>query len=213
MTAGKPAPARRPLPAPPVLVITDRKQAARPLEEIAEAAFAAGCRWLSLREKDLPPAERLALARRLLPLAEARGATLTVHDDLETAKHLHGLHLPRHGDAAAARAALGPAALIGLSAHDCTEAEAAARAGADYVTLSPIFASAGKPGYGPALGLDGLSEIARALLVPVIALGGVTVETAAACVTAGAAGVAVMGPVMGAEDPGRAVAEIVAAAG
>ncbi len=213
MTAGKPAPARRPLPAPPVLVITDRKQAARPLEEIAEAAFAAGCRWLSLREKDLPPPERLALARRLLPLAEARGATLTVHDDLETAKHLHGLHLPRQGDVTAARAALGAATLIGLSAHGRAEAEAAARAGADYVTLSPIFESASKPGYGPALGLDSLSEIARALPVPVIALGGVTAATAAGCLAAGAAGIAVMGPVMGAEDPERAVAAIVAAAG
>ena len=67
------------LPVPPLLVISDRRQALRPLEEIAEAAFAGGCRWFSLREKDLPPAERRALLGALMVLGRRNGATVTVH--------------------------------------------------------------------------------------------------------------------------------------
>ncbi|MDX1421679.1 MAG: thiamine phosphate synthase, partial [Kiloniellales bacterium] len=74
-------------------------------------------------------------------------------------------------------------------------------------TQSPIFATASKPGYGPALGLAGLAEAAAAGL-PVLALGGVTAERAPACLRAGAAGVAVMGAVMAARDPAAAVGTI-----
>jgi thiamine-phosphate pyrophosphorylase len=79
------------------------------------------------------------------------------------------------------------------------------QAGADYVTLSPIFASASKPGYGPALGLAGLAACVAACAGPVIALGGVTAATAPLCLAAGARGVAVMGEVMRADDPRLAV--------
>ena len=68
-------------PAPPLLVISDRHQARRPLEEVAEATFAGGCRWFSLREKDLPAAERRALLRDLIAIAAPWGATIMVHDD------------------------------------------------------------------------------------------------------------------------------------
>ena len=87
---------------------------------------------------------------------------------------------------AAARVALGAGALIGVSAHDGAGAAAAVDAGADYVTLSPIFPSISKPGYGPALGLAAIREASAR--VPVLALGGVTHETVAECLDAGAAG-------------------------
>ena len=76
----------------------------------------------------------------------------------------------------------------------------AARYGADYATLSPIFATPSKPGYGPALGPAAL-RAARACGLPVIALGGVTAETARPCHEAGAAGIAVMGGLMRSRDP------------
>ena len=57
------------IPQPPLLVITDRKQAQAPLEQILAASFAAGCRWASMREKDLPPQEQIAVARRLRTVA------------------------------------------------------------------------------------------------------------------------------------------------
>jgi thiamine-phosphate pyrophosphorylase len=192
------------LPAPPVLVITDRTQARAPLDQVAQALFAAGCRWLLLRDKDLPAAERRSLLARLVACGRVHGAAVTVSADAAAARAAGavGVHLPDGGDAAAARAVLGQAALIGYSAHDRPGAAAAA-AEADYVTLSPVFASPSKPGYGPALGLDGLRAACRQLSVPVIALGGVTAANAGACMEAGAAGVAVMGEVMRAEDPAR----------
>ncbi len=201
-------PTGRQIPRPPLLVITDRRQASRPLEEIAAAVFEAGGRWLLLREKDMTPAERLALTERLVEIARPYGATVSVSTDLAAAKAAQSLHLPRDGDVAAARAALGPEALIGRSAHDRAEAEAAA--GADYITLSPVFVSASKPGYGPALGPEGLHALAAKLPIPVIALGGVTEANASTCLEAGAGGIAVMGAVMAADDPGAVVERLLA---
>ena len=189
------------LPQPPLLVVTDRKQARRPLEEVAEAVFAAGCRWLLLREKDLSADERLDLTHRLAGLARTHGAKLLVSTDIEAARQANGLHLPRDGDVRAARATLGPEALIGLSAHDLGEARSAAEAGADYVTLSPIFESVSKPGYGPALDLTVLRMVASHLPIPVLALGGIDADNARTCLSVGASGIAVMGSVMRATNP------------
>jgi thiamine-phosphate pyrophosphorylase len=199
------------LPRPPVLVITDRRRTGRPLEDFAGAVFAGGCRWLSLREKDLPAAERLALAERLVRLGERRGATVTVHGDLAAAALADGVHLPRGGDVVAARDALGKRALIGVSAHDLGEAEAAAAAGADYVTLSPIFASLSKPGHGAEPNLTALRSVSRTVPVPVLALGGVTAANAADCRRAGAAGIAVIGAVAHADDPAWAARALISA--
>jgi thiamine-phosphate pyrophosphorylase len=113
-----------------------------------------------------------------------------------------GVHLPADGDVAAAHRLLGPNAWVSISAHGQDEALAAADDGADAVTLSPIFASASKPGYGPALGLERLARIAAASPLPVVALGGIEDEAGAwACLEAGAAAIAVMGAVMRAPDP------------
>jgi thiamine-phosphate pyrophosphorylase len=202
------------LPQPPILVITDRRQARQPLAAVAEAVFAAGGRWLLLREKDLSLAARVALLERILTMARPYGARVLVSADIPAAKEAGaaGVHLPDGGDVAAARVALGLAALVGYSAHDRAGAAAAADAGADYVTLSPVFPSPGKPGYGPVLGLDGLRAIAASVSVPVLALGGVTANQVGDCLGAGAAGVAVMGAVMGAADPGAAMAALLAKA-
>lgn len=201
------------LPRPPLLVITDRHQAKRPLETVAAQVFAVGCRWISLREWDLPPGERLDLLRRLVALGQHHGASVSVHGDVEAALAAGcGLHLPAGASPAAARRRLGGAAPIGVSAHSLAEIRDVKAAGADYATLSPIFESASKPGYGPALGLAGLAEASR-IGVPILALGGVTEANAAACLAAGAAGIAVMGPVMRAADPGAEAARFVTAVG
>jgi thiamine-phosphate pyrophosphorylase len=197
---------------PPLLVISDRSQATRPLIEIAEAAFRDGCRWFSLREKDLPPPERLDLLRALVALGHRFGATVTAHEDIEavTASSADGVHLPGGGDPAAARRRL-PAGLIGVSAHSPEEAAAQLQAGADYVTLSPIFLTASKPGYGPAVGLAALAAAARLSPGPVVALGGIGADNIAACLAAGARGIAVMGEIMRAADPEATVRRLLVA--
>jgi thiamine-phosphate pyrophosphorylase len=189
-------------PVPPLLVISDRRQARQPLPQVAEAVFAGGCRWFSLREKDMPAEDRRVLLGDLVALGRRYGAVVTAHEDIEAvaAVGADGVHLPSGGSPVAARARL-PRALIGASAHSADEAAALLRAGADYVTLSPVFLTASKPGYGPALGLDGLARIVAEVTGDIVALGGITPENAAACFSAGACGIAVMGEVMRAADP------------
>ena len=200
------------LPSPPLLVISDRSQAQRPLVEISEAAFRGGCRWFSLREKDLPPGERRDLLRKLVALGHRCGAAVTVHEDIETAvaAGADGVHLPGGGDPASARRRL-PSGLIGVSAHSPREAAAQIAAGADYATLSPIFLTASKPGYGPAVGLNRLAEAARLATGPIVALGGINEETIAGCLAAGARGIAVMGEIMRAADPEAATRRLIEA--
>jgi thiamine-phosphate pyrophosphorylase len=197
------------LPVPPLLVISDRRQASLPLDQIAGQAFGAGCRWFSLREKDLAPVERRALLGRLMLLGHRFGAVVMVHEDLEAAaaEGAAGVHLPSRGNVAAARSRL-PQALIGASAHSAEEAAMLLHAGADYVTASPVFVTASKPGYGPALGLDGLARIVAAARGPVIALGGITEGNSAECLAAGACGIAVMGEVMRSAEPRISVQQL-----
>jgi thiamine-phosphate pyrophosphorylase len=109
-----------------------------------------------------------------------------------------------------ARQRLGHTAVIGVSAHRQGDVAAAAAAGADYVTLSPIFLTSSKPGYGPALGLVAIGQAAK-FRISVLALGGITAGTVAACLDAGAGGVAVMGEVMRSDDPGGTVGTLLAA--
>ncbi|MBW8726794.1 MAG: thiamine phosphate synthase [Inquilinus limosus] len=201
------------LPSPPLLLITDRRQAARPLDGVVAAALAAGCRWVSLREKDLPAAERLALLRRLRALAWPAGAVVTVHADPEAAAEADGLHLAAGGDPAAARQRLGPAALVGISCHSGGEVDAAIAAGADYVTLGPLAPTASKPGYGPTLSLAEAGAIARRHPGRVIALGGVGPGLLPGLIAAGFAGAAVMGGVMRAGDPTAMIRDLLAALG
>ncbi len=179
-----------------LLVVTDRHQAQKPLPDQVEALLDAGVRWIWLRDKDLPPEQRRTLARDLAARVAHHGATLTIGADVALAAECGaGVQLGVGDDVAAARHRLGSRALIGVSAHSPREIVAAQAAGADYATLSPIFASASKPGYGPALGLEAL-RAASAWGLPILALGGVSATTARDCIEAGAAGVAIMGPAM-----------------
>jgi len=199
------------IPSPPLLVISGRSQARRPLVEVADAVFRGGCRWFSLREKDLPAAERRDLLQALVALGHCFGATVTAHDDIASviATGADGVHLPGGSDPAAARRQM-PQGLIGVSAHAPEEAAAQLAAGADYVTLSPIFPTDSKPGYRP----EGPHLLAAAALLtqgPVIALAGIDETNAAKCLAAGARGIAVMGGVMRAADPEETVRRLIAA--
>jgi thiamine-phosphate pyrophosphorylase len=110
-----------------LLIITDRKGAVWPLEDVVGAALRGGCRWLSLRENDLEHDERVTLLSRIVALGRSRGATITVHGDIEAAAATgaDGVHLPAGGSAEQARTRLGKGALIGLSVHSAREAAAA----------------------------------------------------------------------------------------
>lgn len=191
------------LPEPRLLLITDRAQATGDLGDVVGKACAGGCRWVSLREKDLPAAEQVALLAWLRAVVKPFRARLTLHGDsaLAAAAGADGVHLPDGGDPAQARAVLGPHALIGQSVHTVEDARAADPALLDYITASPVFLTSSKPGYGPALGLAGLAAFTLAARCPVVALGGIGPAEVGSCLKFGAAGVAVMGGVMRAGDP------------
>ena len=195
----------------PILLITDRAQARRPVAEVVAGALEGGCRWVSVREKDLAAPEQVALAREIIRIALPFEARIMLHGDPRLAARTRcaGVHLPAGGDIRAARRLLGPNAWVSISAHGQDEALAAADRGADAVSLSPIFASASKPGYGPALGLERLARIAAASPLPVVALGGIEDEVRVrACLEAGAAAVAIMGAAMRAADPAAVFARL-----
>ncbi|MEV6708893.1 thiamine phosphate synthase [Micromonospora wenchangensis] len=186
-----------------VVLLTDRLAASGDLVDVVAGAVRGGVRWVVLREKDLPRAERAALAVDLRAvLAQVDGTLIVAGPD------------PLDGDAVHLPAA-GPypppvVGLVGRSCHDA--AELARLTTEDYVTLSPVWTTRSKPGYGPPLRPDGLRDLVRRSPVPVLGLGGIeTPEQVTACVEAGAVGVAVLGAVMRAADPTAAAATLTSA--
>ncbi|MDG6102506.1 thiamine phosphate synthase [Dactylosporangium aurantiacum] len=165
-----------------LVLFTDRRQAHRPLDEVVNRAIDGGVRLVVLGERDLPAGRRADLADRLRVMLDGVKGRLVLAEDTTAFHKCHGLD----------------------------ELVAADAAGVGFATLSPIYPTRSKPGYGPPLGLAALSRMTRVVpLLPVYALGGVdTPGRVRDCLDEGATGVAVMGAVMRAEDPARFVKEL-----
>jgi thiamine monophosphate synthase len=177
---------------PRLLVVTDRTQAAGPLADVVAEAVDAGARAVLLRDRDLPEDARVVLAADLRAVLDPVGGLLVTAGTGSAAVH-PAIHL------AAAEPFPDPRpALVGRSCHSAAELARARAEGCDWALLSPVFPTASKPGYGPALGVEGFARL-QPLGPPAHALGGVLPEHVTALLAAGAAGVAVMGPVM--RDP------------
>jgi thiamine-phosphate pyrophosphorylase len=200
-----------------LLLITDRAVSTpRPLEAFIRTACRAGVRAVQLREKDLDSRSLLETALELRDITTGMEARLLINDrvDIALAARADGIHRPENGLALEdARRVLGAAAIIGASTHSVDGAREAADAGADYITFGPVFETPSKMKYGPPKGLDALGEAAAAAAVPVFALGGVTPDRTSDCIRAGAAGVAVISAIAGAEDIRRAVGDFKEALG
>jgi len=198
-----------------VLVITDGPLAgARGVIGVVEAALEAGARAVQLRNKGDDARRLLEVGRVLRRSTRAVGALLFVNDRLDVALVLgaDGVHLgPDDLPVAAARAAAPPGFLIGRSADDPDVARRAVRDGADYIGCGTVYATRTKADAGDVIGLDGLARVVAAVPVPVVGIGGITPERGAEVAATGAAGVAVVGAVMAAPDPGASVRELLAA--
>lgn len=158
------------------------------------AALAGGARLLQYRDKSADAARRLDEAGALAELCARHGATLIVNDDLELAARLGvGLHLGQEdGSLAAARARLGEAAIIGGTCHARLDlAERAVAEGASYVAFGRFFNSNTKPG-APAATPELLEQARARIARPIVAIGGVTLETAPGLIRCGADMVAVI---------------------
>jgi len=185
---------------------------ADPVAQAVEA-LAGGASVLQLRVKERPAGEVLAVAERLVALARGR-ALVIVNDraDLAVLAGADGVHV---GDedlpVAAARAVVGPDLLVGRSTRTLADGLAALAEGADHVGFGPIFATATKRIEEAPRGLGMLAEVASRLPAPVVAIGGIGLDTIGPVAAAGAAAAAVIGAIFDGEDPRRR-AEALAAA-
>jgi thiamine-phosphate pyrophosphorylase len=158
------------------------------------AALEGGVKALQLREKDLAPADLLALANRLRPLTSKHGALLFINDraDIAAMSGADGVHLTEQSVSAKDVKRAFPRLWVGVSTHDLKGARRAETDGADFITFSPVFETPSKAAYGPPQGLDNLARVARAVNIPVLALGGVGRGEVKSVLDHGAYGVAVI---------------------
>lgn len=196
-------------------LVTDAElTAGRPLIDIVLAAVAGGVTIVQLREKHATTRRFVEQARALKAALTTSGVPLIVNDRLDVALAVgaDGVHL---GDddmpCAEARRILGETAIIGLSLGGVPETTDTAATLADYVAASPVFATGTKPDAGPALGLDGVRALRRAVPRPLVAIGGIHRDNARNIIEAGAHGIAVVSAIMAANDPETAARRLRAA--
>ena len=199
---------------PVICMITDGRLAAgrdgAALVARVRSAARAGVHLIQLREQDLDDRELAALAGECVTAVRGTRARIVVNDrvDVARAARAHGVHLK--GDsfpAKRAREMAEPGFLIGRSVHSVAEVEQASEDGAvDYLMFGTVFASGSKPGLEPA-GLTMLADAARASIVPLLAVGGITDDNAALVARAGADGFAAIG--LFSAGPADSLAEMV----
>lgn len=198
-----------------VVVITDpTPPGRRAVMEVVEAALQGGCRCIQLRNKSATPVQLLEEAHRLRALTREYGALLIVNDrfDVALASRADGVHVGPHDiPVEAIRASVPDGFIIGASCDDLGTARELVASGADYLGCGTVFATSTKLDAGAAIGPSRVAELASATSVPVVAIGGISVDNAHELSATGAAGIAVVGAVMGARDPRQAVEHLRAA--
>ena len=194
----------------PLHAIVDVETAARanvaPLD-LAHAFLDGGALVLQLRAKRLSSSAFLELADACVRLASPHGASVVINDRVDIARlsGAAGVHVGQDDlPAAAARRLLGANSIIGCSTHTLAQVEAALREPVSYVAVGPVFGTRSKDTGYAAVGLVLVSGAARlAGQVPVVAIGGVTLENAKSAIDAGAAAVAVISDLLVGNDPSR----------
>jgi len=185
-------------------VITDETVGrGRSHAELATQAVDGGADVIQLRDKRLPAPDLLEAATAIRKITRDSGALFIVNDHLDLALRVgaDGVHLGAADiPLPEARSLSPPGFIIGASVGSVAGALRAEAAGADYVALSPTFATGSKSDAGPGLGLFVLSAIRAAVSVPLIAIGGINAGNVADVIAAGADGVAVISAVVGADD-------------
>jgi thiamine-phosphate pyrophosphorylase len=163
------------------------------LIETIAANLADGVEWIQIREKDLSARALFDLVQSAIGLPNPHGSKILVNSrtDVAMAAGTAGVHLPAGSPPPHAwRKSASPGFLIGVSCHSVEEVRSAETEGADYVVFGPVFAPLSKSsGLGPR-GVGELAEAVAAVRIPVLALGGITLQNRAACMEAGAAGIA-----------------------
>jgi thiamine-phosphate pyrophosphorylase len=184
------------------------------LEKIEQAAKA-GVDWIQLREKDLSGRELAGLAERATACAWS-GSAVLINDrvDVACAVGASGVHLgerslpPKEARRLVSQRCSREDFIVGVSAHSLEGAIQAEQAGADYVIFGPVHATPSKAGFGRPQGTQRLQEVCKRLTIPVLAIGGITLENAGDCLAAGAAGIAAIRLFQDAADLGILMKEL-----
>ena len=187
--------------------ITDRHQCApTPLVDVISELLDVGVKGLQLREKDLSDTALIQLAQPIAALCENYDAKLFINTHISVAREVGaaGVHLPAKAELVGSvkETEAGDNFYIGCSVHSLDAAKRREVEGADFLTYRPIYPTASKPGYGPAVGTACLAEVVEGVKLPVFALGGITPDRVQECLAAGAFGVAVMSGVMSPKGAG-----------
>ncbi len=176
--------------------ITDVRISGLSHAEQVERLSAGGATLIQLREKHLSPREFFAEADKALRVARSRGMRIVINDrvDIALALQADGVHLGQNDLAPeVARKLLGEAAVIGFSTHTIEQAQAAVNMPIDYIAIGPIFSTATKNNPDPVVGMDGLRRVRASVgHFPLVAIGGIGLEQAAAVISAGADAVAII---------------------
>jgi thiamine-phosphate pyrophosphorylase len=187
-------------------LVTDRGLArGRSTLDIVKAAVSGGVTCVQLREKGCSTLEFIEQALAIKNFLEERKVHLIINDRLDVALAVaaDGVHLGQSDmPLEMARKIAGPSMLIGISAESVQDAVEAEKGGADYLGVSPVYATPTKTDTVPPLGLEGLREISKRVEIPLVGIGGLNKSNAAEVIRNGADGVAVVSAIVAADDPG-----------
>lgn len=180
-------------------------------------ALEGGCRWIQLRMKDAPAEEIIACAEEVLPLCRRHGAKFLLDDHVELVRQLgaDGVHLGKNDmPVDEARKILGPDIIIGGTANTIEDIIRLHKQGADYIGCGPFRFTTTKKNLSPILGLDGYKSIVlkmkeSGINLPIVAIGGITVEDIPAIMGTGVSGIALSGAILGAPNPVEMTARII----
>lgn len=193
-------------------LVTDRAlSGGRSSVEIVGAAVRGGVTCVQLREKHCSTREFIREARTLQALLQHQNIPLIINDRLDVALAIgaDGIHLGQSdmhiGDA---RRLVGEGIIIGISAENINDAVIAEQEGADYIGISPVFATDTKIDIATPLGLEGIRMIRRAVNIPLVGIGGINMGNVREVICAGADGVAVVSAVVSAECPETAASKL-----
>lgn len=191
-------------------VTSENMSLGRSTLEIVQAALSGGARLIQLREKHLPAADLLSLARAVRKLTAEAGALLIINDriDIAMASGADGVHLGQADLPVADARRLADDLIIGASTHSVSEAVAAESAGASYINIGPIFPTGTKEWQGEFLGLERLKEISASVRLPFTVMGGIKRRHIPELLAAGARTIALVTEVTQADDPELAIREL-----
>ena len=189
------------------------------IAEQVQMVLEGGCKWIQLRLKDASDEEFRQTAQEIIPLCQENSAFLVFDDRVELAREMsvHGVHLGKNDmNPLQAREYLGAEAIIGVTANTADDILRFKGWDVDYVGLGPFRFTTTKSNLSPVLGIEGYEKVVKAvrgadMLLPIVAIGGITLEDIPAIMATGVNGVAMSGAILNAPDPVGYTREVIAA--